>query len=440
MTPKKYNLPDSVSHKIIELDDAYKLIKDGDTITTSMAVCEPRGFYSQLHEASKNWTGVGVLGANPMQNYPCFQTPDLNKHINLRVMFLTPEVRAHQGRELIHYVPQHLSQWVRNMRLTDPPDIFWGSCSLPDKRGFISLGPGACYEPEVLRMAKQVILEINPKLPFTSGGTIFDTSDTDYFIFNEYKLPTIGSKQPSSTDLQIAEHINPLIADGSTIQLGIGGIPNAVALTLKNKKDLGVHTEMMNDAMADLYEQGVITSRRKTYFPNKIIATFALGSQRLYDFVNCNPVVEFYPASIVNDPYRMGRNYKMTSINTAVEIDITGQVCSESIGHKELSGVGGAMDTHIGAQRSAGGRGIIAIHSTGIDKNTKQKYSKIVLELHPGAKVSIGRNDIDTIVTEFGIAELRGKSVAERARSLIKIADPEFREELLFEAKHHSYI
>ncbi len=197
-----------------------------------------------------------------------------------------------------------------------------------------------------------------------------------------------------------------------------------------------MHTELVNDAIMDLYLKGVVTGRHKTSWPGKIIGAFAYGSAALYEFIDGHPAVALEPGAVVNDPYRIGRNYKMTSINTAVEVDLTGQVCSESVGHLELSGVGGAADTHIGAQRAAGGRGIIALRAATKDGAA----AKIVAELKPGAKVSITRNDVDTIVTEHGVAELSGRSVSERVRALIGIAAPEFREELAANARRFGYL
>jgi acyl-CoA hydrolase len=237
-------------------------------------------------------------------------------------------------------------------------------------------------------------------------------------------------------DKMIADFVADLVPNGSTLQLGIGSIPNAIGKALENKQDLGIHTEMMNDTMLDLYEKGVITGRYKTRWPRKMIAAFAYGTDALYRFIERNPLVEFHPASVVNDPYRIGMNHQMISINSAVEVDITGQVCSESLGHKELSGVGGASDTHVGAQRSVGGRGIIVIKSTTL----RGDHSKIVFELNPGAKVSISRNDVDTIVTEYGVACLKGKTVSERVRQMIGIAHPKYRESLLHAAQKANYL
>lgn len=336
----------------------------------------------------------------------------------------------------MHYVPQHLSRWANNILRRNEIDVFWGTCSPPSEKGFVSLGVNACYEPEILRKAKKVILEINPNMPVVYGDTFVACEDVDLFLANERSLPILQSEEADSIDRIIAEYISELVPDGATIQLGIGGIPNAVGECLTHKKNLGIHTELFTESMKTLYEHGVVNGSCKTLWPRKMVATFVYGSESLYRFVGENPSVELHPASIINDPNRICRNHKMISINTAVEIDITGQVCSESVGHRELSGVGGAADTHTGAQRSDGGRGVIAIRSMTSDG----KNSKICFELKPGAKVSISRNDIDTVVSEYGVAELIGQSVADRAKSLIAIAHPSVRDQLYFDAQRAGYI
>jgi acyl-CoA hydrolase len=422
--------------QIISIDEALSVIKSGSIVVTAMAAAEPQALFERLGCHCADLRDVVVHCANPSREYECFTRNDLLGRLELRVMFLTSRVRKLHGHGRVHYVPQHLSQWVRNLSRRGPVDVFWGSCSTPDARGFVSLGPGACYEPEVLRSARIVVLEMNPNIPVTSGATHVPLSWVTHLVASDATLPSLERATPDAVDRRIAAHIAGLVPDGSTIQLGIGGIPNAVGEALRSRRDLGIHTEMINDSMMDLYLAGAVTGRRKTIWPGKIVGSFVYGTRALYDFVHSNPAVELQPASVVNDPVRIGRNYRMVSINTAVEVDITGQVCSESIGHSELSGVGGATDTHVGAQRSEGGRGIVALRASTKDG----KGSKIVFELKPGAKVSISRNDVDTVVTEHGIAELAGKTVAERVRALIAVAAPDFREKLLADAREVGYV
>lgn len=419
------------------VEEAFGLIQSGSTIVTAMAAAEPQIFWTHLHQQVSCHKDVRIFCANPSRPWPAISDDNMKNHVEFIVMFMTGAIRRLQGRGFVHYMPQHLSRWAENLKARQGGiDVFWGSCSVPDERGFVSLGTSNCYESEILRAARHVVLEINPNMPPTFGGTEVALDEVDLFIESSHSLPEVPPAAFGQTEEKIASYVVDLIPDGATLQLGIGGIPNAVGKQLKNKKDLGVHTEMINDAFMDLYLSGVITGRQKTIWPRKIVGAFAFGSRALYDFVKENPIVEIHPASVVNDPYRIGRNHKMISLNSAVEVDITGQVCSESVGHMELSGVGGASDTHVGAQRSAGGRGIIALAST--MKNGAR--SKIVSALQPGAKVSVSRNDVDTIVTEFGVAQLKGKTVPERIREMIQVAHPEFRESLLKEARDLSYI
>lgn len=422
--------------KTVPIEAALKQIQSGSVVVTAMAAAEPQVLFEHIGRHCAELSNVVVHCANPSRDYECFTRDELLTRLELRVLFLTARVRELHGHGRVHYVPQHLSQWVRNMAKRGDVDVFWGSCSLPDARGFVSLGPSACYETEILRSARTVILEMNPNIPVTSGATHVPISWVTHFVDSRATLPCLTRTAPDAVDRQIAGFIAELVQDGSTIQLGIGGIPNAVGDALTFRRDLGVHTEMINDTIMDLYLSGAVTGRRKTIWPGKIVGGFAYGSRALYDFIHANPAVELQPASVVNDPHRIGRNHRMISINTAVEVDITGQVCSESVGHAELSGVGGATDTHVGAQRSTGGRGIVALRATTKDS----KGSKIVFELKPGAKVSISRNDVDTVVTEYGVAELSGRSVAERARTLIQIAAPQFRDELLASARRVGYV
>ena len=417
-------------------EQAFELLPMSGHLVASMAAAEPSLFFSELHSYANRFAGLNIHCANPTRSYPCFSDTGLSEHVRFNVMFLTSAVRRLQGHNLVHYVPQHLSRWSQNITRRHDVDVFWGTCSLPTHNGFVSLGVNTCYEPEILRKARTVVLEINPNMPVVYGDTFVPIEDVDLFLHNNAVLPSLTTESASAEDRQIAQYISDLVPDGATIQLGIGGIPNAVGEYLTHKKDLGIHTELFTESMRILYEHGVITGAKKTLWPRKMVATFVYGSQELYSFVRENPAVELHPASIINDSSRICRNHKMISINTAVEVDITGQVCSESVGHRELSGVGGATDTHLGAQRSDGGRGIIALRSLTADGMT----SKICFELKAGAKVSISRNDIDTVVTEFGVAELIGLSVAERAKALIRIAHPSFRDELLMNAQKAGYI
>ena len=432
--------------KYSSLEEAFSLIGVGSVVVTAMAAAEPFHFWNNVKDHLQKIISspqidqsrkVKIFCANPSRPWPVIADDKMSDYAEIVVMFMTSAIRGLQGRGFVHYVPQHLSQWSKNLlSRQEGVDVFWGTCSPPDNRGYVSLGTSNCYESEVMRAARKVVLEVNPEMPSTNGATEVGIDEVDVFIESSQSLPVIEPVTFGDVDRKIADYIVDFVPDGATLQLGIGAIPNAVGKRLVEKKDLGIHTEMINDAIMELFNQGVVTGRRKTIWPRKIVGAFAYGSRKLYEFINENPLVEIHPASVVNDPYRIGRNHKMISINSAVEIDITGQICSESLGHRELSGVGGAADTHIGAQRSEGGRGIIAIPSTTKDG----RISKIVTALQPGAKVSISRNDVDTVVTEYGAACLKGKPVPERIRALINVAHPSFRDGLMDEARRLSYL
>lgn len=372
------------------LAQAFESLRGVKHVITSMAASEPAEFYSFAHKFAHKFAheiaGVTIHCANPSKFYPVFDhTLCLEYRLTIQAMFLTAALGKAKSNSHIEYVPSHLSQWVRYMREREQFEVFWGTCSLPDERGYVSIGPSCCYESEAINACRLVILEVNPNMPITCGATTIPTSEVDIFLPSDRPLPTIASGTSSSIDRAIADYVADILPNYSTIQLGIGGITNALTDSLAHKKGLGVHTEMINDSIVELCKKGVITGERKTLWPRKVVGAFAYGSKSLYDFLDHNPGIELHPASVVNDPYRIGKNFKMHSINTAVEIDLTGQVVSESIGHRQLSGVGGASDTHTGAQRSVGGRGIIALQST----CGKVRKSKITSELMPGAKVSI---------------------------------------------------
>jgi acyl-CoA hydrolase len=282
------------------------------------------------------------------------------------------------------------------------------------------------------------VLEVNDQLPRTLGDCHVHVSDVDYFVEFSQAPPALPKVAPDEVAMQIGNHIAQLVEDGSTIQLGIGEIPNAAALSLKEKKDLGVHTEMLVDSMMELYEAGVITNKKKSYYKDKFVCTFAMGSPELYKWLDNNPSVEFVRGKFANDPALVKLNSKMVSINTCIMVDLTGQVSSESFGTQQYSGTGGQADTAIGAVEGTDGKGksIIACRATARGGNV----STIVSVLPLGTAVTLHRSNVDYIVTEFGIASLRGKTIRERTNELINIAHPKFRDQLMQEALEIGYI
>jgi acyl-CoA hydrolase len=337
-----------------------------------------------------------------------------------------PDRKAHaQGR--MSYIPNNLHQAARDrLSQTGKVSIFWGTATPPDRYGNMSLSLGLVIEKSLMEAADLKVLEINENLPWTLGDTQVHVSEVDYLVENTCPLVQSPPSPSTPEEEAIGGYIAELIADGSTIQLGIGGIPNAITRYLMNRRDLGVHTEMFTDGMVDLFEAGVITGRKKTLWKGKMLGAFALGTQKLYDFIHNNVGVEFQQGKITNDPFVIGQNYKMVSVNTALQVDMMGQVCSQSLGSRHFSGTGGQLDTHRGAQRSPGGRGIIALRSTARGGSV----STIVPMLDQGAGVTVPSQDVDTIVTEFGIAELKGRCVRDRAEALIRISHPNFRAQL----------
>lgn len=418
-------------NKQLTIEQALTKVKTGDHIVVALAAAEPQGFMSCLHTIAPRVKEVVVSTCLNMQNYPFFVDPSMQGHFVNEGWFYSPAIRKAHPQKTVSFVPNHLHFAATKRLAHRKPNVYVGTCTPPDKHGYVSLGLSVTYEQEIIEHADLVILEVNANIPRTLGDTALHVSAVDYFIDHTMPVTELPVIVPSEKDMRIGGYIAELVEDGSTIQLGIGGIPNAVAQGLLCKKDLGVHTEMLTDGMVDLFEAGVITNSKKTLHRGKLVATFALGTKKLYDFIDDNPAVALLRGCHVNDPYVIGKNYKMVSINTTLEMDLTGQCCSESIGHSQFSGTGGQADTAIGAQLSPGGKSIIALYSTA--KN--DSISKIVPLLTLGAVVSLQRNDVDYVVTEYGVAQLRGTSVRERVGRLIGIAHPHFRDQLSAEAE-----
>jgi len=420
------NYSDIYNKKKISIEDALAKINSGDHIVVALAGAEPQGIMGSLHAIAPRVRDVVVSTCLNMQNYEFFVNPAMAGHFVNEGWFYNPAMRKAHAYKTVSFIPNHL-HFAGSKRLAfRKPNIFIGTCTPPDKHGFVSLGLSVTYEPEMIENADLVIMEVNCNLPRTFGDTALHVTDVGYFVEHDMPLSELSIVESSAKDRIIANYIADLVEDGSTIQLGIGGIPNAVAQGLMTKKDLGIHTEMFTDGMVDLYKAGAVTNRRKTLHPGKMVAAFALGTKKLYDFIDDNPAVQLLRGGYTNDPYVIGRNYKMVSINTTLEMDLTGQCCSESFGHKQFSGTGGQADTAIGAQLSVGGKSIVALYSTA--KN--DTISKIVPLLTPGAAVSLQRNDVDYVVTEYGVAELRGTSLRERVKRLSGIIHPNFREQI----------
>ncbi|HWQ61889.1 MAG TPA: acetyl-CoA hydrolase/transferase C-terminal domain-containing protein [Negativicutes bacterium] len=422
--------------KLITAEEAVQKIASNDEIIVGDVASEPSALLGKLHIIRDRVQNVSVVMILPLGEYDFYTKPEMKGHFLLNSMFHSAGPRKAERLGTVAYNPTHLHNCITKRLTVKKPTAFFGQVAPMDKHGYFCLSLGLTYEKEALENADMVILEVNENLPRTGGDTHVHIRDVDFVVENTRPIPALPPVQPTEKDKIIGRYIAGLVEDGSTIQLGIGGISNAAALYLTGKKDLGVHTEMLSDAIVDLVETGVVTGKRKTIWKDKIVAAFVFGSKKIYDFIDGNPAVELHRGSVVNDPYIVGQNYKMVSINTTLEVDLAGQCCSESIGVRQYSGTGGAADTAVGAQRSPGGKSIVALYATA--KN--DTISAIVPVLSPGAAVTLSRNDVDYVVTEYGVAHLRGCNVSERAGRLIAIANPQFRETLREEAQKNGLL
>ncbi len=427
--------------KLITLEEALSKVKSNDCVVTAMTASEPLGFASQLHTIKDDVENVDVYMCLPMKDHKFFMDPEMEGHFRLISWFHSPGARAAVKKDLstVSYLPNHLHRAALDVLDWRKVNVFVGTCTPPDHTGHVSLSTSLVFEKEMVENADIVIMEVNENLPRCLGDTHVNIREIDFFYENHVDIPKLPEVKPSETDMLIGQNIADVVEDESTIQLGIGGIPNAAALALKGKKNLGVHTEMFVDTMVDLYLDGTITNAKKTYFKNKFVCTFALGSQKLYDFIHDNLAVEIHRGSWVNDPTWVAKNYKMVSINTCLMVDLTGQVASESLGTTQYSGTGGQFDTAMGAKeatRGGKGKSIIACYSTA----KKGEISTIVPTLPEGSAVTLHRANTDLVVTEHGVAYMRGRDVRRRTLNLIEIAHPDHREELRKQAKKLKYI
>jgi len=427
---------DIYKQKLTTPEEAVKLVQDGWRVTWPIAVGQPPVLINALVKRKDEFTHLEVLTV--VDVYPT-ELLNLTKEDPIKPDFcycIIARRGVQEGR--FTYTPARLSQIPRYIDMGRPYQCVMMQVSPMDEYGYFSMGLSCDYALPVAKKAEKIIVQVNENMPRTFGRNFLHVSEVHAIVEANHPLTALPVLPPNDNEKLIGNYISELVEDGSTIQLGIGSIPSAVALALENKKDLGVHTEMLPDAVKILWEKGVITNRKKTYHPDISIASFALGSEELYKWLDNNPSVHFYTVDQVLDPYILARNDKLVCINSGLEVDLTGQVNSESIGHKQFSHTGGQQDLIMGAFMSKGGKGIIALEST---VETKQgRKSKIVPHLTAGSFVSTGRNDVHYVVTEYGIADLKIWSVRERAKRLINIAHPDFRDELKFEAEKAGFI
>jgi acetyl-CoA hydrolase len=359
-------------------------------------------------------------------------TPEASTAFRDNSLFIGPNVRGAVQEGRADFTPVFLSEVPRLFREGHLPiDVALIAVSPPDEHGYCSYGVEVGVTKPAVESARVVIAEVNPRMPRVWGNSFIHISQIDYCVEVDYPLPEFRQGEPAPLYSLIGRHVADLIEDGATLQMGIGAIPNAVLDYLGDKRDLGVHSEMFSDGIIDLVQRGVITGARKTLLPGKLVAGFVLGTERVYRFIHDNPIIEMRTTDFTNDPFTISRNDKMVAINAALQVDLTGQVCADSIGTKLYSGVGGQADFIRGAARSKGGKPIIALPSTALGGSV----SRIVSTLEPGAGVTTSRNDVHYIVTEHGVAYLYGKTVRQRAEALIAVAHPDFRAELTAAAR-----
>ncbi|HXF04059.1 MAG TPA: acetyl-CoA hydrolase/transferase C-terminal domain-containing protein [Blastocatellia bacterium] len=417
--------------KRVTAEEAVSVITSGNRLYVSGNAATPYVLLSALAARRDELRGISVTSALLLGNDPLSQ-PGMEEHFRLNSLFVGPADRAAVNEGRADYVPIFLHE-IPELFLSGqmPLDVALIQTSPPDEHGFLSLGVECLMTMAAITAARTVIAQVNDRMPRTMGDCYVHVSRVSRIVEVSCDLPELERSGMTEVERKIGEYIAELIEDGSTLQLGIGGIPDAVLASLQGKRDLGIHTEMISDGVMEAIEAGIITGARKTLHPRKVVCTFALGSRRLYEYLHNNPLFEFHPANYTNDPFVIAQNDKMVAVNSAIEVDLTGQVCADSIGTMIYSGVGGQVDFIRGAARSRGGKPIIALPSTARGGTV----SRIVPVLRPGAGVVTTRADVHYVVTEYGIAYLHGKNLRERAEALIRIAHPQFREELLRAAR-----
>jgi 4-hydroxybutyrate CoA-transferase len=412
--------------KVVSAQDAVSHIQSGNRVVVGHACGSPEVLLKALmnnKDACRNVEIVHMVSMGASE----YCLPEMEKHFVHNSLFAgaTSRKAIHDGRAV--FTVSHFSQIPRLfIEGILPVDVTLCMVSQPDEHGFCSFGVSVDYTKPAAESSKLVIAEVTPNMPRTLGDAFIHVSEIDYIVECDSRPVILQPPRLTENDKKIGGNIAELIRDGDTLQLGIGSVPDAILEFLKHKKDLGIHTEMFSDGVVDLVEAGVITCARKNFQPGKMVATFFMGTEKLYKFVHNNPMVQMFPVNITNNPAIIAQNDNMVSVNSTLQMDLTGQAASESIGYKQFSATGGQADFVRGASWSKGGRSILAFHSTA----SGGRISRIVSHLDEGAVVTTTRSDIHYVVTECGIADLRGKSVPERARALIQIAHPDFRSDL----------
>ena len=407
-------------------EEAVSKIQDGDRVMLGHAVGEPIIFQRTMARMAEQFHNVEVAHMVYLGSGEYLQ-PGMESHFRHNALFVGAPARKAIAENRADYTPAFFSDvpiMIRNGEL--PIDVFAFTCSPPDEKGFVSIGLSCDYGWQAIKSAKTVIAEVNPNMPRTFGESFVHVTDIDGFMCSWEPLPESKPGKISDEDRQIGKYIADLVHDGDCLQLGIGAVPDAVLSFLGDKKNLGIHSEMISDGVLPLLESGVINGQAKQRDVGRVCVTFLMGSRKLYDYVDNNPIIKMLPVDVCNNPAVISQNDNVVSINSCVQVDLQGQVCAEAIGLRQISGIGGQMDFVRGAILSKGGRSIIALHSATKDLSE----SKIVPTITTGGPVTTSRCDVNYIVTEYGVAQLRGQTLRERAKRLIAVAHPKFRPEL----------
>lgn len=420
--------------KIVSAEEAVGHVKSGDKIVFTHACGEAQCLTQELVHQAERLEDVEIMHMVAMSTAPYCQ-PGMEKHFRHNALFVGGSTRKAVEEGRADYTPCFFHEAPKLFREgLLPVDVAFLQVSEPDENGNCSFGVSVDYTQPAAETAKMRIAQINKNMPYTYGNGIH-LKDIDYIVLKDEPLIELQPPKIGETEKKIGGYVASLIHDGDTLQLGIGAIPDAVLTFLGDKKDLGIHSEMFSDGVVDLAEKGIITNKKKTIDQGKFLSCFLMGTKKLYDFVDHNLDVEMKPVDYTNDPFVVAQIDNIVSINSAMQVDLMGQVNAEMIGPRQFSGVGGQVDFVRGASRAKGGKAIIAMPST----TGKGKISKIVAYLDEGAAVTTSRNDVDYIITEYGIAALKGKTLKQRATALIAIAHPDFRENLIaeFENRFH---
>lgn len=422
--------------KVTDVDGALKAIQSGNRVYLAGGAGVPKELIKGLTRRASEVRGVELTHILTFAEAP-YVEPQYQDALRVNALFIGSNVRSAVQEGRADFTPVFLSEIPRLFRSGALPiDVVLMSIATPDEHGFCSFGVEVGTTKPAAESARVIVAEVNRQMPRTLGDSFIHVSRLHHIVEVDYPIPEAPQGGGSEQHMLVGQHIAEMIPDGATLQMGIGSIPDAVLRNLSGHKDLGVHTELFSDGVIDMVEAGVISCSKKSFHPGKIIAGFLFGSKRLYEFVHNNPIIELHPTDYVNDPFNIAQNDNMVAINSAIQVDLTGQVCADSIGSRIYSGVGGQVDFIRGAARSKGGLPIIAFLSTA----QKGAVSRIVPMLNEGAGVVTTRNDVHYVVSEYGVASLYGKTIRQRAKELISIAHPKFQDELTAAGRKLGYL